>query len=287
MTSDKRIAVAHDGNYVLAENGPMHMTIQAWKDSRFDLMQAKEAAWFAFSCLEQVASCRKELMHRSFDLLEKLDKKKLPVAFQMVENVLAFDVPDLTPMAAVAGSIADAVADFLFKRGLTRVIVNNGGDIAIRLSGKETARVGIRSDISRPEISQVITLDSRSPTWGVNTSGMGGRSLTRGIASAVTAVAYTSARADAAATALANACFAKDKGIIQVPANQVDPGTDIPGIPVTIQIKNLKPDTILKALSNALSCATAFVQQGLIHGALITAGSRTVHTQGIEEQITC
>ena len=48
---------------------------------------------------------------------------------------------DLTPMAAVAGTIADATADFLVESGLTRVIVNNGGDVAVRLTKGETVSV--------------------------------------------------------------------------------------------------------------------------------------------------
>jgi len=129
----------------------------------------------------------------------------------------------------VAGSIADAVADWLFNRGLSRVIVNNGGDIAIRLAENETARVGVRTKVESPVISYMVELSSRHPSWGVNTSGLGGRSLTRGVASAVTAFARTSSLADAAATSVANACFAKDDTIVQAMAQEVDPHTDIRG----------------------------------------------------------
>ena len=51
---------------------------------------------------------------------------------------------DLTPMAAVAGTIAAATADFLEHLGMTRVVVNNGGDLALRLKGEEKLYIGIR-----------------------------------------------------------------------------------------------------------------------------------------------
>lgn len=315
---DRRIVVAHDKKSILAENGPMRMVIQAWEHGRFDIDLAVESARFAFICLEQVAAYRSVLMFRNPEILHNLAINEAPlplsseapiplnnealiplnneapiplhndasIPLNMVKSVLAFAEPDLTPMAAVAGSMADAVADWLFNRGMTRVIVDNGGDIAIRLSGSETARVGIRTDINCPVISHVMVLDARHASWGVNTSGLGGRSLTRGIASAVTVLAESSSMADAAATALANACFVEDEGIMQVPAEKLDPGTDIPGIPVTVQVGNLKPDTVTRSLESSLTKAEAYVKQGLIHGALIAAGGREVLTRRFAEKLS-
>lgn len=280
---DKRMVPGPGNRSLLVENGPMRLTIQAWKNHRFDMAAARQAGYFAFACLEQVAACRQLLKQRTVDLtegefLEKLDPQKFPIPVQMVKNTWVIGSPDLTPMAAVAGSIADAVADFLYDRGMTKVIVDNGGDIAVRLSGNETVRVGVRGDISRPELTHVITLDSHYPAWGVNTSGLGGRSFTRGISSAVTVVARTSARADVAATDIANACFFQDEGIVQVPAGQLDPMTDIPDIPVTVLVKDLKPDTIVRSLERSLDRTMGYVKSGLIMGAIITAGGKTVHT---------
>ena len=64
-----------------------------------------------------------------------------PLAESMVESVQALCEKDLTPMAAVAGTIADGVADFLFDRGMTKVVVDNGGDIAARCKEGESVRV--------------------------------------------------------------------------------------------------------------------------------------------------
>lgn len=282
---DRRIELLPDGKGVLAENGPMRMVIQAFSHGSPHQDLAVAGAQFAFVCLEQVAKYRSCLMQRNSRALCRLEDKDSDLARTMIRSVLAFDEPDLTPMAAVAGTMADAVADWLFQRGMTRVIVNNGGDIAIRLSGTETVRVGIRTDINSPVVSHVMTLDARQTSWGVNTSGVGGRSLTRGIASAVTVLSHTSALADAAATALANACFSKHENILQVPARQVDPGTDIPDIPVTVRVGPLPSETYCDALSTALDNAERYVAQGVVEGAFIAAGGKEVWTRNFVDRV--
>ncbi len=266
--TDKIIKKLEDQTGVMAQNGPMRISIQAWDKKKPDLKMALNAAEYSFTCLAQVAQ-HHEILKQQHD---HLPKGLAPIPRAMVESVKATGEKDLTPMAAVAGSIADAVADWLFNRGMSRVIVNNGGDIAIRLAENETAKVGIRTDIKSPVISHVVQLSSRYPSWGVNTSGLGGRSLTRGIASAVTAFARTSSLADAAATSIANACFVQDNSIVQVMAQEVDPLTDIRGILVTVKVGQLKKDCITQAMNKALKKAEHYIETGIIQGALIAVG---------------
>ena len=278
--SDKRIIPFADG--VIAENGPMHLTIRASRHGEARLDMAGRAGEYAFTCLAQVAANLK-LLKRRHDTFPKgaIDA----IAARMIQSVLATGVDDLTPMAAVAGAIADAVADWLVQAGMTRIIVDNGGDIAIRLSGKESSRVGLRTDIRTPDISHVVELTARSPSWGVNTSGLGGRSLTRGIASGVTAFARTSAVADACATAIANACYAKDRAIVRVPAETLDRHTDIPGMLVTADIGELLPETVAAALGAGLAAAQELHRKGLIRGALVAVGGTVALTDGFREQV--
>jgi hypothetical protein len=200
----------------------------------------------------------------------------------MVTSVKTIGDGDLTPMAAVAGTIADAVADWLFERGLTRVIVDNGGDIAVRLAEGEKVTVGVRPHVASPLISHVIRLDSSRSAWGVTTSGMGGRSFTRGIASAVTVLADNASLADAAATAVANACFVADKGIIQLPAQNIDPNSDLADIHVTSEVKPLSKESIRKAVGNARCKADNLFQKDLIIGAFIALGSVYTITDGLK-----
>jgi ApbE superfamily uncharacterized protein (UPF0280 family) len=278
--SDRRIMPLPGGRAVLAENGPLHMVIQAFHGPDPRLEQAMDAAEYAFECLKRVADQLPVLKQWPGDI-HALPSDPIPRT--MVESVRAIGDPDLTPMAAVAGTLADAVADWLFEQGLSRVIVDNGGDIAIRLAPDETARVGLRPEIQHPDISHVLTLDGRHCSWGANTSGLGGRSFTCGFASAVTAIARTSSLADAAATSIANACFVDGADVIRAPAEKLDPNTDIPGLLVTVKVGHLNPAQTAEALSNALKKAGQLKQKGVIWGALAAVGKQVGLTADLSE----
>jgi ApbE superfamily uncharacterized protein (UPF0280 family) len=277
---DRRIIPVADGTAILAENGPMRLVIQCRRGDTVDLRAARVAGQKAFSFLARVGQCREQLHRPAWRVdAENLD----PIACKMVDAARTIGDPDLTPMAAVAGTLADFTADWLVDQGMTWVIVNNGGDIAIRLATGETARVGVRPDIGSQSIGTILKLDDNRGAWGVNTSGLGGRSLTRGIASAVTVVADCSAMADAAATAIANHCIVQDSRIVQVPAEQQDPDTDIPGIPVTVKVGRLDGSTIDTALTNGLDHAARLVRKDLIDGAMVTVQGRSRMTAGMKK----
>ena len=228
----------------MAEWGPMRLLISAFvgKTPRQDMNL--RAAEKAFDCLERVAK-QKELLRKPRHITPHASWN--PLALKMLESVQGVGDKDLTPMAAVAGTISDRVADFLFARGMTKVIVNNGGDIALRLRAPHSVRVGLRETVENAEFSRVLFLnvpsEKEGESFGVATSGLGGRSLTRGIATAATVIAETASVADAAATAVANASFVEHPGVIRRPAETVDPQTDIPGIPVTVQVGDLDQKT--------------------------------------------
>jgi hypothetical protein len=224
------------------------------------------AAKESFKYLEQVARLRGMLGQRFFALPDGLDDS---LAIKMIRSVLTVGDEDLTPMAAVAGTIGDAVADFLFNRGMTKVVVDNGGDVAVRLQEGASVKVGIRREIGKQEISNVIALDSRSPSWGVTTSGLGGRSLTRGIASASTVIAGSASLADAATTAVANASFVEDEKVIQSPAEEIDPETDIAGLPVTVKVGPLSEETKAMAVLGAIGRAEELICKDIILGAYV------------------
>lgn len=268
------------GRAVLAENGPLRMVIQAWQGPEPCQEPAAEAAEYAFDCLKRVAGQLPVLKRWPGDIHQLPSE---PISREMIASVRAVGDADLTPMAAVAGTLADAVADWLFGKGMSRVIVDNGGDIAIRLAPGETARVGLRPEIQHPKISHVLTLDSRHRSWGVNTSGLGGRSFTRGFASAVTAVARTSSLADAAATSVANACYVAGADVVQVPAEKLDPNTDIPGLLVTVRLGSLSPGQTAEALSNALKKAEHLTQKGVIWGAIVAVGKQVARTADLSD----
>lgn len=267
-----------DEESVMAECGPMRLVIRAMRKGQPQIELACRAATESFGYLERVAKFRPRLSQPA-KKFESLPEDRLIRC--MVQNACALDEDNLTPMATVAGSIADAVADWLFDRGATKVIVDNGGDIAIRLAPDETTTVGVRSSLTVSELSHVIALNANAPSWGVTTSGLGGRSLTRGIASAVTTLATNASIADAAATVIANTCFVEDERIIQSPAELVDPNTDLGGIEVTTHVGPLSPEKISLAIDHARQRAESFIRKGLIVGALIALKDRYALTDGM------
>ncbi len=279
---DRRVVRLAGGRAVLVENGPMRLVIQAYSGNQARVELAEAVAGFAFTCLARVAAAQPMLRRPHGEIATVLNDR---LAAMMLASVRRVGAADLTPMAAVAGTIADFVADRLFLPGVTRVIVDNGGDIAIRLREHEVVRVGIRPEVGSPGVSHTLRLDGRHSTWGVNTSGLGGRSLTRGIASAVTAVAANSSLADAAATALANACFAPDPAICQVPAATIDPASDLGDLPVTIRAAGLLPATIDQALANGLQLAARLQEQGTIRGAVLAVAGKIALTPGFSEAV--
>ncbi len=274
MPYQKEINVIRGGS-VMAECGPMRLMISASVGRVPQIEMSVRAAKESFKYLERVALLRGLLERRFREAPENVDDS---LAVNMIRSVLTIGDEDLTPMAAVAGTIGDAVADFLFDRGMTRVVVDNGGDVAVRLRDSEPVTVGIRTEIGIQEFSRIISLDSGRTSWGVATSGLGGRSLTRGVASAVTVIARSSSLADAAATAVANASFVQDDHVIQCPAEEIDPNTDIPGIPVTTKVLSLSKEKKSIALSGAIKRAEELLQNNIILGAFVAVQGRVAMT---------
>jgi len=261
---------------VMAECGPMRLVISAAVGKVTQRETAVQAAETSFTYLERIARLRGVLSRRMDEIPKDLEDS---LGLQMVRSVLAVGDEDLTPMAAVAGTIADAVADYLFARGMSKVVVDNGGDVAVRLRRGASVRVGIRPEVGRQDISVVIALDSRSGSWGVTTSGLGGRSLTRGVASAVTVIARSASVADAASTAIANASFVTDDGVIQRRAEEIEPQTDLVGLPVTVKVAQLAQEKKIRAVSNAIKRAEALIDKDIIFGAFVAVQGEVAMTR--------
>jgi ApbE superfamily uncharacterized protein (UPF0280 family) len=204
----------------------------------------------------------------------------------MIEATKRMEEPDLTPLAAVAGAVSDEVADFIFRRGGTKIIVDNGGDVAIRLREGEVARVGVKTEIDADQPTYLLSIDSTMGIGGVATSGLGGRSFTKGIASAATALSPTAAVSDAAATVIGNFANIEDANITRSLAEKIYPDTDIAGERVTVKVGNLSRGKIDEALNNGLSKAVSICEKGWIDGALIALQGRVVWTESIHSWLT-
>lgn len=193
-----------------------------------------------------------------------------PVARRMADAVWPYRDVFITPMAAVAGSVADEMlAALVSDRPLTKAYVNNGGDIAIHLSPGESLRAAIVANVDAPALDGGVELRAESPVRGLATSGWRGRSFSLGIADSVTILARSAAMADAAATVVANAVDADHPGIERRPANTLNDDTDLGALSVTTSVGPLPHDVIARALDLGFAKADTLKALGLIEGAAL------------------
>lgn len=197
---------------------------------------------------------------------------KGPVARRMEAAVRPFaDTHFVTPMAAVAGSVAEEVLAALVRgRSLRRAYVNNGGDIAIHLGDGERFEIGLVADPRLAALAGSARIAAADPVRGIATSGRHGRSLSLGIADAVTVLAERASMADTAATLIANAVdLPGHPAIARVPASEIDPDSDLGDRPVTADIGALSRSDIATALDRGAALAEHMRTRGLIHGAAL------------------
>jgi len=269
---------------VLVDYGPMRMFISAFENGKPLTKLAEEGAHLAMRVLKDLAKFLSIIKKKSKEL--ETEEAYPDVVRKMIEATKKMEEPDLTPLAAVAGTASDVVADFMFSKGGTKIIVDNGGDIAIRLREGEVARVGIKTEIDAKYPTYLISIDSAMGIGGIATSGLGGRSFTKGIASAATVLSVKASFSDAAATVIGNFTNVKDANIITSLAEKIYPDTDIAGEWVTIKVGKLSQEKIEEALNNGLSKAYSICQKGLIHGALIALQGRVAWTGSLDSWLT-
>jgi len=201
-----------------------------------------------------------------------------PVARRMAEAVWPHRARYITPMAAVAGAVADEMLQALARgRTLTKAYVNDGGDIAMHLTPGQSLRAGIVAQA----LDGVALLTHERPVRGIATSGRGGRSLSLGIADSVTVLAVTAAAADAAATMIANAVNADHPAIERRPACDLDPDSDLGELPVTVAVGDLPSEIVAVALDRGRTDARRLRLCGLIDSAALSLrGQWTIEAGG-------
>ena len=261
------------------------MSILVSKGGKVDSALGQWGAKKALLILEELAEFKQIITKNIGEV--KTNSKYPRVVNRMISSVKRTEDQTMTAKAAVAGAMADEIADLIFEDGdVSKVIVNNGGDIAIRLRGIEIANVGIISDLSRKEITHKLLVDSGGNIGGVATSGFGGRSFTKGIASAAVVVASTASLADAVATVLGNTVNVDDPVIERQLAEEIYPGTDIPGHLVTTRVGNISQNKIKEALEKGLIKARELQDKGLIFGALLALKGEVRITETISPMIS-
>jgi uncharacterized protein len=251
-----------------------------------DLILAVEGDFEA--CEQSIAACWDRFQSVLPGLVAELEQLRRPaaqrppvrdpVSARMVEACAPFAVERfITPMAAVAGAVADELIEILRRPGISRAFINNGGDIALHLTAGEKYRVGIWSNLGRVrapddsgrDVDRRFVVSAEMPVRGVATSGWRGRSFSLGIADSVTVLANTAAAADAAATMIANAVDCDFAGIVRVPAEQLKDDTDLGSLPVTVDVPPLPAGAIAAALECGRTEAEYWRERGVIYAAAL------------------
>jgi ApbE superfamily uncharacterized protein (UPF0280 family) len=157
----------------------------------------------------------------------------------------------ITPMAAVAGAVAEEIlAAMTVAAALARAYVNNGGDIAFHLNAGEQFVVGMVERPDRPSLF--------------------------GTADAVTVLADRAAAADAAATIIANAVdLPGHPAIDRVPACELAPDSDLGNQLVTQTVRDLNAQEVDQALLSGMRTAELLLRIGLIRSAALSLAGET------------
>ena len=265
-----QIRMLPDGRLHL-QHGPIDCLLRAW-GTAVEVEAAYRQAAAAFpgilpALCTELPALRTELPSR---------EPSGSVARAMHRAASPFAAGFITPMAAVAGAVADHLLFALVKgRTLDRAFVNNGGDIAFHLAPGQSLRCGLVSDLTEPALDGAFLLRSDHPARGLATSGRackgrGGRSFSLGIADSVSVLARTAAEADAAATVIANAVdLPGHDGIHRVPACDIDPDSDLGVRLVTWDVGHLTRAEIVASLDAGADVADDLTKAGLILGAVL------------------
>ncbi|MBJ2160030.1 UPF0280 family protein [Variovorax sp. IB41] len=262
-----------DGDRWHFNHGPIDIVAEAYGDP-YAVAAAHDAAWARFGhVLDELV---RELPLLRLPVVDKMRPRGV-VGQRMWDACAAFSPMFITPMASVAGSVAQELIAFYDRPGIERAWINNGGDIALHLAPGHSARVGVFADIARFDWqgSGVLTTDGQfelhadAPVRGVATSGWRGRSFSLGIADSVTVLAATAAQADAAATVIANAVDVDDGLIQRKPASVCKDDSDLGDTLVTVDVPPLAPSQVKSALDTGAICAKVLQKGGLVWAVLL------------------
>ncbi len=273
--------LADDGRRVHMQDGPIDLIVEAF-GAPAEVERAYRAAANRFATvLDELCG---ELVFLRRVVCAESKPPNGPVAQRMFEAVLPFAAAhDITPMAAVAGAVAEEILLAMTSVAeLRRAYVNDGGDIALHLTEGEKFVVGM---MEYPQLAEPMfrksrnvghplfgttSVDFKTPVRGIATSGWLGRSFSLGIADAVTVLAETAAMADAAATMIANAVdLPRHPAITRARACDLAPDSDLGERLVTQAVGELSTEEIQEALAAGLHFAGPLQQRGLIRAAAL------------------
>jgi uncharacterized protein len=275
MKTRAQIRLLPDGRRLYMQDGPIDLIVEAFGEQH-EVDVAYRAASLRF--VEVLDELCEEL-----ELLRRPVRNdgafpETPIARRMMIAVRPYAAHSfITPMAAVAGAVAEEILSTMTGSAkLSKAYVNDGGDIALHLSDGENFVVGMVERPERNSLFGTTTIQSADPIRGIATSGWRGRSFSLGIADAVTVLSDTAATADAAATIVANAVdLPGHPSIRRVRARDLAPDSDLGDRLVTRSVGYLEPDEIAHALEAGSRTADSLRKSGLICAAALNLQGKT------------
>lgn len=268
MTRLPQIALLSDGRRLHLQDGPIDLIVEA--RGRADAVRAAyEAAARRFTGLLDELCAELPELRAGAGAQTSL---RGVVARRMHAAVAPFAADCfITPMAAVAGSVAEEILGAMLAAAtLDQAYVNNGGDIALHLGRSQHFSIGLMDRPDRDGVMRAMRVDADDPARGIATSGRHGRSFSLGIADAVTVLAATASQADAAATVIANAVdLPGHPAVIRQPASELQPDSDLGPRLVTRDVGRLSHNEVAAALESGAERARQLFDRGLIEGAVL------------------
>jgi len=275
-------AKLRDGRRWHYQHGPIDLILEVFGEAK-EVEAAYAQAWQCFETM--LATLVEELPVLRGQVAEQPPQAHEPTARRMVAAVWPHRNVFVTPMAAVAGAVADEVLEALVAdRSLERAYVNNGGDIALFLSPGQRFETAVWPlySMAQPVLTaklpegegKKVTITSDMPIRGIATSGRGGRSLSLGIADSVTVLADNAAAADVAATLIGNVVNVEHPAVGRVPAVELDPDSDLGDRLVTVSVGALGESELEEALDRGAERAEAMRLSGMIEAARLSLSGR-------------
>jgi uncharacterized protein len=269
MNTRAQTRLLEDGRRLHLNDGPIDLIVEAFGES-VEISAAYRAAAERFVTVLDELCGELTFLRQAARFNDPLPSGA--IARRMAAAVAPYSERTfITPMAAVAGAVAEEILNAMAAAArLSRAYVNNGGDIALHLARGEHFVAGMMERPDRPSLFGTATLDWAQPVRGIATSGWRGRSFSLGIADAVTVRADRAAMADAAATVIANAVdLPGHPNIDRVPASSLAPDTDLGERLVTQRVGELSPAEIAAALDAGVVVARSLLARGLIRSAAL------------------
>lgn len=268
---------------MLIDVGPATLTVSGEKDGEPFLFDEAAIAARVETILADIRDCLPVLKQKAYRI--KRTAYLPEVGRRMVEAVRSVDESTLTPMAAVAGAVADLLKEWLGRGEADFISVNNGGDVSVLNRRGRTLTIGIGDIATASSVSCILKIEGLRD-FGVASSGFGGRSFTLGLADVTTVLASSAALADAGATFICNKTTVETGRVIRRRASEIDPSTDIPDDMVTVERGVIGGSIVRMALANGREEAEKLKQAHVIMDAVVVLKEQVTSTIDDRSRLT-